>query len=151
MKLSSMVLAAFVSCMGAAETLSARQAARPNVIVIVSDDMGYADVGFQGCKDIPTPHIDSLAQHGIRNALLTSIAPTGTMVAIRSYCLDCCAGQPGEVRKCVATSCQLWPFQRWIMPPLPTAQTSDAVTAQMAFRFWAVGLDCTPRPMTVAG
>ncbi|MFZ4764788.1 MAG: sulfatase [Roseimicrobium sp.] len=39
---------------------------RPNVIVIVADDLGYADVGFNGCKDIPTPHIDSLAQHGVR-------------------------------------------------------------------------------------
>ena len=39
---------------------------RPNVIVIVADDLGYADVGFNGCKDIPTPHIDSLAKNGIR-------------------------------------------------------------------------------------
>src|SRR5256885_7034187 len=28
--------------------------------------MGYADAGFQGCKDIPTPHIDTLAQNGVR-------------------------------------------------------------------------------------
>ena len=44
----------------------AENAKRPNVIVIVADDLGYADVGFNGCKDIPTPHIDSLAQHGVR-------------------------------------------------------------------------------------
>jgi arylsulfatase A-like enzyme len=37
----------------------------PNIIVIVGDDMGYADVGFHGCKDIPTPHLDSLAQSGV--------------------------------------------------------------------------------------
>src|SRR2546426_838816 len=38
----------------------------PNVIIILADDMGYADVGFHGCKDIPTPHIDSLAKNGTR-------------------------------------------------------------------------------------
>ncbi len=39
---------------------------KPNIIVIVADDLGYADVGFQGCKDIPTPHLDTLAKSGIR-------------------------------------------------------------------------------------
>ena len=39
---------------------------RPNIIVIISDDMGYADIGCHGCKDIATPHIDSIAQKGVR-------------------------------------------------------------------------------------
>jgi arylsulfatase A-like enzyme len=38
----------------------------PNIVVIVSDDMGYADIGVHGCKDIPTPNIDALSQSGIR-------------------------------------------------------------------------------------
>jgi len=41
-------------------------AARPNILLIVGDDMGYADVGFHGCKDIPTPHLDALAASGVR-------------------------------------------------------------------------------------
>lgn len=39
---------------------------RPNVLVIVVDDLGYAELGCQGNRDIPTPHIDSLAESGIR-------------------------------------------------------------------------------------
>ena len=34
--------------------------------MIVADDMGYADCGAYGCKDIPTPHIDALAKAGVR-------------------------------------------------------------------------------------
>jgi arylsulfatase A-like enzyme len=39
---------------------------KPNVLVILVDDMGYGDTGFNGCKDIPTPHIDSIAENGVR-------------------------------------------------------------------------------------
>ena len=39
---------------------------KPNVVLIVGDDMGYADVGYQGCQDIPTPHIDALALSGVK-------------------------------------------------------------------------------------
>jgi arylsulfatase A-like enzyme len=45
---------------------SAAQSGRPNIIVIVGDDMGYADIGVHGCQDIPTPHIDALANAGVR-------------------------------------------------------------------------------------
>jgi arylsulfatase A-like enzyme len=45
---------------------AAERATRPNVLVIVSDDQGYADAGFQGAKDIVTPHLDRLAASGIR-------------------------------------------------------------------------------------
>ena len=39
-------------------------AEKPDVIYIMADDLGYADVGFNGGKDIPTPHLDKLAASG---------------------------------------------------------------------------------------
>jgi len=45
---------------------AARAAEKPNILLIVGDDMGYADVGFHGCQDIPTPNLDALAASGVR-------------------------------------------------------------------------------------
>lgn len=53
-----------LACLCSAE--AAMSAEKPNVLIIVADDLGYHDVGFQGCKDIPTPHLDRLASQSIR-------------------------------------------------------------------------------------
>jgi arylsulfatase A-like enzyme len=39
---------------------------KPNVLVIVADDLGYGDIGIHGGKDVPTPNIDALAASGVR-------------------------------------------------------------------------------------
>lgn len=38
---------------------------QPNIVFILADDMGYADLGVTGCADIPTPNIDRLAKEGV--------------------------------------------------------------------------------------
>ena len=43
-------------------------ASRPNIIVILADDLGYADLGCQGSKEVVTPNIDSIAANGVRLA-----------------------------------------------------------------------------------
>lgn len=45
---------------------SAAEAKRPNVLVILADDLGYGETGIQGNPQIPTPNIDSIGKNGIR-------------------------------------------------------------------------------------
>lgn len=42
-------------------------------------------------------------------------APVG-LSAIRAKCLDCCCGNAAEVRKCVQTTCPLWPLRMGVKP-----------------------------------
>src|SRR4051794_36445619 len=45
---------------------AAEPARGPNVIVILADDLGYADVGFHGGKEVPTPTLAALAASSAR-------------------------------------------------------------------------------------
>jgi len=44
---------------------NAQDSKRPNIVLILCDDLGYSDVGFNGAKDIKTPALDNLAQDGV--------------------------------------------------------------------------------------
>jgi len=65
--------------------LHAADATKPNIVYFLIDDMGYADVGFNGCRDIQTPNLDKFAQQGA--------------------VLDCLYGQPvcSPMRACLMT------------------------------------------------
>jgi arylsulfatase A-like enzyme len=43
-----------------------KAAGRPNIVLIVGDDLGYGELGCYGGKEIPTPHLDGLARNGVR-------------------------------------------------------------------------------------
>lgn len=64
MKYVSWVFAVRLSI--AAAALPADDAPRPNIILIVADDLGYGELGCYGGTEIPTPHLDKLASSGAR-------------------------------------------------------------------------------------
>jgi arylsulfatase A-like enzyme len=58
--------------------LDAQPSARPNVVLIMTDDAGWADLGSYGSKDIRTPHLDRLAREGVRFTDFYANAPSCT-------------------------------------------------------------------------
>ncbi|MEA3225330.1 MAG: sulfatase-like hydrolase/transferase, partial [Planctomycetota bacterium] len=65
----SVAAAGLASCgcsMGKADAGSKAAIERPNVIVIMADDLGYGDIGCYGSTKIKTPHIDALARGGMK-------------------------------------------------------------------------------------
>lgn len=56
----------------------AQPARPPNIIFILVDDMGYADLSSFGSKDIRTPHIDRLAKEGVKLTQMYSNGPVCT-------------------------------------------------------------------------
>ena len=48
----------------------------PNLIILLADDLGYGELGCQGNKEIPTPHIDGIAKKGVRFTQAMSPLPT---------------------------------------------------------------------------
>ncbi|MCA6295951.1 MAG: sulfatase-like hydrolase/transferase, partial [Phenylobacterium sp.] len=61
----SLILAAAAGAsLAAAPALAAP--ARPNIIVIIADDLGFGDTGAYGSPQVKTPHIDALARDGVR-------------------------------------------------------------------------------------
>jgi len=66
MNLKTIIPVSITTLLFALNSQAQEKRTSPNLIIILTDDLGYADVGFNGCKDIPTPNIDRIAQNGAR-------------------------------------------------------------------------------------
>lgn len=101
----------FKVIMGAGVTLLSAQACgqlpqKPNVIVILADDLGYGDLSCYGAQRVSTPHVDSLARAGIRFTNAHTCASTSTparfalltgMYPFRKEGTDIAAGNAGMI------------------------------------------------------
>lgn len=67
MKFTLAIIAGFISaalspgCAGAANAVGEK----PNIVIILADDLGYGDIGANGAQKIRTPHIDAIARRGV--------------------------------------------------------------------------------------
>lgn len=86
-----------LSCFAASRPSAADQ---PNFILILADDLGYGDVGFQGAPDIKTPHLNRFAKQGIAftnmRANCTVCSPTRAAIMTGRYADR--VGVPGVIR-----------------------------------------------------
>jgi arylsulfatase A-like enzyme len=73
-----LLLAAFVVVTVLAMSERAAAQERPNIVLIVADDLGYGDLGTYGAPDIRTPNLDRLAREGVRLTEFYANAPVCT-------------------------------------------------------------------------
>ncbi len=73
-----LLLVAVVIALMPALTLRVAAQTRPNIVLIVADDLGYGDLGSYGAPDIKTPNLDRLAREGVRFTDFYANAPVCT-------------------------------------------------------------------------
>ena len=78
--------------MGGLANAEAAKETKPNIIFIMADDLGYAELGSYGQKKIKTPHLDRLAKHGMRFTRNYS----GNAVCAPSRCVLMTGKHPGH-------------------------------------------------------
>ena len=77
-----------------------RPTTRPNILVILADDLGYGDLSCYGAKDLQTPNIDSLADGGMRfdNFYANSPVCSPTRASLLTGRYPDLVGVPGVIR-----------------------------------------------------
>lgn len=110
-------------------------ARRPNVVLILADDMGYSDIGPYGASDIRTPHLDRLADEGVRltNAYATAPVCTPSRIALLTGRYQQRAGFEGNVRSDVPT------VGLSASEPTVSRMLSDSGYATALFGKWHLG------------
>ena len=107
--------------------LSVAEAARPNVVLINADDLGWAEVGCYGQKKIKTPNIDKLASEGQRWVYFYSGAP------VRSPSRN--GPPPRGNPPCFIKAKFVWAAVSSIRSTTPTFRKSEKLNGFLSFVF----------------
>lgn len=115
---------AAVAIASAAAVSRADLAKQPSVVFILADDLGQGDVGFAGCTDIATPHIDRIAAEGVRfTQFYVASQCSPTRAALLTGRFPWRIGMQGSV---------VWPWSNWGLPPEETTIAETLRTAGYA-------------------
>ena len=98
---SLLVAATFMIMVLAVQRATSAPAAKPNIVVILTDDQGRGDYSAFGTKDIRTPHLDRLFREGItfQNFFANSCVCSPTRAALLTGCYPDRVGVPGVIRE----------------------------------------------------
>ncbi len=107
---------------------------RPNVVFIVADDLGYADLGVQGAQGFKTPHLDRLAADGTRftDFYVAQSVCTASRAALMTGCYPNRLGMHGAYNH---TSRDGIADEEWILPEM----FRDAGYATSGMGKWHLG------------
>lgn len=100
-----LVLLAFLSVVQSLPVRASSPTDRPNIVFILADDLGYADVGCYGAKHIRTPNIDRIASEGVRftNFYVAQPVCTASRAALLSGCYSNRVGMSGALNHTSST------------------------------------------------
>jgi len=118
--------------------------ARPNIVVVLADDLGYGDLSSYGAQDLRTPNIDALVQSGMRFDHFYANSPvcSPTRAALLSGRYPDLAGVPGVIRTHPENSWGHLSRDAVLLPiPLKAAGYHTAIVGK-----WHLGLEAPNTP-----
>ncbi len=112
-----LLLALLLLCTGSIQPLVAAGGGAPNIVLILADDLGYADLGCFGAKDIRTPNLDRLAGQGTRftNFYVAQAVCTASRAALLTGCYPNRIGLHGALNH---TSRNGLHADEWLLPEM---------------------------------
>ncbi len=137
------LLSLVLLCLGPA----LRAADRPNIVLIMVDDLGYGDLSSYGAPDLKSPHIDKLMAEGMRFDQFYANCPvcSPTRASLMTGLYPDKAGVPGVIRTPLEGRPTSWGKLREDVPLLPAILKKSGYHTALVGK-WHLGLEAPDRP-----